>query len=62
VELADNQFHTLVALEPDTVMFELKQGPYSPTADKDFLTRFPAEGEPAAVAQELAWRALFAPA
>lgn len=62
VELAENQFHTLVALEPDTVMFELKQGPYSPTADKDFLTSFPAEGEPAAVAQELAWRALFAPA
>lgn len=37
IELADNQFHTLVALEPDTVMFELKQGPYQPTDDKDFL-------------------------
>ncbi len=59
VELAENQFHTLVALAPDTVMFELKQGPYLPTADKDFLLAFPAEGEPAAAVQERAWRALF---
>ena len=59
VELAENQFHTLVALAPDTVMFELKQGPYLPTADKDFLTAFPAEGEPGAAEQERAWRALF---
>ena len=42
IELAENQFHTLVALEPDTVMFELKQGPYQPTDDKDFLKGFPS--------------------
>jgi hypothetical protein len=40
-------------------MFELKQGPYVPTADKDFLASFPVEGTPEAVAQERAWRALF---
>ena len=60
VELAENQFHSLVALEPDTVMFELKQGPYLPTADKDFLSSFPQEGDPDAAQQEQNWRGLFA--
>lgn len=59
IELAEGQFHTLVALSPDAVMFELKQGPYQPTTDKDFLTCFPAEGTPAAAAQEQRWRELF---
>ena len=59
VELGDNQFHTLVALEPDTVMFELKQGPYQPTADKDFLEGFPPEGCAEAGAQERLWRDRF---
>ena len=60
VELAEKQFHSLVALEPDTVMFELKQGPYQPTADKDFLSGFPQEGDPDAAQQEQNWRGLFA--
>jgi cupin fold WbuC family metalloprotein len=59
IELAEGQFHTLVALSPDAVLFELKQGPYQPSADKDFLAMFPAEGTAAAVAQERRWRALF---
>ena len=59
IELAEDQFHTLVALQPDTVLFELKQGPYIPTADKDFLAHFPQEGSPGAAAQEARWRALF---
>ncbi len=59
LELAEDQFHTLVALEPDTVMFELKQGPYVPAHDKDFLASFPAEGTAEASAQEARWRALF---
>jgi cupin fold WbuC family metalloprotein len=59
IELADNQFHTLVALSPDAVLLELKQGPYRPTEDKDFLAAFPAEGTPAAEQQERCWRALF---
>ena len=59
IELAEGQFHTLVALRPDSVMFEVKQGPYRPTADKDFLSSFPAEGGPAAAAQARAWAALF---
>ncbi len=59
VELQEGHFHTLVALTPAAVMFEIKQGPYVPTADKDFLVQFPAEGTPEALAQELRWRALF---
>ncbi|MFQ6538577.1 MULTISPECIES: WbuC family cupin fold metalloprotein [Aphanothece] len=62
IELAEGQFHTLVALLPDTVMLELKQGPYEPATDKEFLTRFPAEGTPDAVLQERRWRNLFEPA
>ena len=60
IELAENQFHTLVALEPDSVIFELKQGPYQPSHDKDFITNFPPEGTLEARQQELHWRALFA--
>ena len=60
VELAGNQFHTLVALKPDSVMFELKQGPYQPTQDKDFLSSFPPEGTVEAIRQERVWRDMFA--
>jgi len=59
VELQQGTYHTLVALLPDTVMFELKQGPYIPTADKDFLAGFPLEGSADARRQERAWRQLF---
>jgi hypothetical protein len=40
-------------------MFEIKQGPYRPASDKDFLPGFPPEGTPEAAAREAAWRALF---
>jgi cupin fold WbuC family metalloprotein len=59
IELAEGQFHTLVALSAAAVMFELKQGPYQPTSDKDFLHQYPAEGTAAAADQERRWRALF---
>ena len=62
IELAEGILHTLVALESDSVMLEIKEGPYQPTADKDFLAGFPAEGTVEAAAQELAWRRLFATA
>ncbi|MFZ4566288.1 MAG: WbuC family cupin fold metalloprotein [Prochlorococcaceae cyanobacterium] len=60
IDLAEDQIHTLVALEPDTVMFEIKEGPYRPASDKDFLTAFPAEGTAAATSLEAAWRKRFA--
>ena len=59
IELAENQVHTLVALEEDTVIFELKQGPYQPASDKDFLPGFPLEQSSAAIEQEQRWRDLF---
>ena len=59
IELAENQVHTLVALEDDTVIFELKQGPYQPASDKDFLPGFPQEQSSAATEQEQRWRDLF---
>ena len=59
IEVAANQVHSLVALQANTVIFELKQGPYQPCLDKDFLAGFPEEGSPAAVLQEQQWRQLF---
>lgn len=41
-------FHTFVALRPDTVLFEVKPGPYEPCSDKDFAPWAPAENSPAA--------------
>jgi cupin fold WbuC family metalloprotein len=59
VELAAGCFHTLVALSPDAVLFEIKQGPYVAAADKDFLPQFPTEGTAEAARLEREWRRLF---
>ena len=59
LEIAAGQVHTLVALSADAVMLEIKQGPYDPISDKDFLPGFPLEGTADAVEQERAWRRLF---
>jgi cupin fold WbuC family metalloprotein len=59
IELAEGTFHTLVALEPNTVMFELKEGPYIPMSDKDFLAKFPLEGTPEAKAWVQTWEQQF---
>jgi cupin fold WbuC family metalloprotein len=44
VDLEPGVYHTFVALEPDTVVFEVKSGPYSPTSDKSFPEWAPREG------------------
>ncbi len=36
-------YHTLFALEKDTVLFEVKPGPYSLDTDKGFATWAPSE-------------------
>lgn len=59
VELGEGMFHTLIALEPDTVMFELKEGPYVPIEDKDFLQEFPKESTPEAQQYVETWRKHF---
>lgn len=60
IELPEGTYHTLVALAPDTTILEIKEGPYDPQTDKDFLPNFPQEGTPAARHQEEEWRAGFA--
>jgi cupin fold WbuC family metalloprotein len=43
-------YHAVAALEPDTVVFEVKTGPYDPASDKDFAPWAPEEGTPQAAA------------
>ncbi len=42
-------WHAVIALTPDTAIFEIKPGPYSPMSDKDFAPFAPAETDPAAL-------------
>lgn len=48
VELPPGVWHSLVALAPNTVLFEVKPGPYRPTGENDFATWAPEEGAPGA--------------
>ncbi len=41
-------WHTFIALAPDSVMFEVKPGPYAATSDKDFAPWAPPEDTPEA--------------
>lgn len=59
IELAEGQFHTLVAIAPNTVIFELKEGPYDPATDKEFLPNLPLEGAPEADAIVKVWQTYF---
>ena len=43
-EVPAGTWHSLVALEPGSVFFEVKPGPYLPLTDKDFAPWAPAEG------------------
>lgn len=46
IELRPGQWHTLLALEPGSVFFETKPGPYVPVPAEDFAPWAPAEGAP----------------
>lgn len=46
IETAPGTWHSFAGLEPGSVLFELKPGPYDPAADKDFAAWAPAEGDP----------------
>jgi cupin fold WbuC family metalloprotein len=43
VDTEGGTYHTFFALEPDTVLFEVKPGPYSAVADKEFAPWAPPE-------------------
>ncbi len=49
VDISPGLFHGIVALVPDTVFFEAKNGPYAPAHDKTFAPWAPEEGTPEAV-------------
>ena len=46
VEVPVGVWHSLFALESGTVIYEVKDGPYSPIDDKNFASWAPREGEP----------------
>ena len=46
VEIPERTFHTLLSLEPGSVAYEIKEGPYLPSAAKNFAHWAPAEGDP----------------
>ncbi len=48
VEIPPRTYHTLLALESGTVIYELKDGPYNAATDKVFAPWAPAEGAPEA--------------
>jgi cupin fold WbuC family metalloprotein len=43
VDLVPGRYHTVVALVPDTVIYEVKSGPYEATTDKSFAPWAPEE-------------------
>lgn len=46
-EIAPGSWHAIIALEPGSVVYEIKDGPYDPATDKKFAKWSPAEGDPA---------------
>ena len=45
IEIPSGIWHTIIALEQETVVYELKDGPYIPLNDKDFAPWAPREGD-----------------
>jgi cupin fold WbuC family metalloprotein len=43
VEIPPRTWHTIISLESGTVVYEIKEGPYSPLNDKDFASWAPEE-------------------
>ncbi len=44
IDLPSTVWHSLVSLEPGSIFFETKPGPYVPLSDKDFAPWAPEEG------------------
>lgn len=49
-DIAAGAWHAVIALDPGSVFFEAKPGPYHPLSDKDWAPWSPAEGSPDAPA------------
>lgn len=50
IDLPPGVWHTLTALSPHAVCFEVKPGPWDPATDKEFASWAPREGTPEAAA------------
>ena len=48
VEITPGQFHTIVSLDNDTIIFEVKDGPYIEDTDKEFAPWAPSPKDSAA--------------
>lgn len=59
IDIAHGTFHTVLALEPGSVFFEAKAGPYVPIAEAEKAHWAPAEGETGAPEYLARMRALF---
>jgi len=60
IDIVHGTFHSVVALEPGSVFFEAKAGPYVAIAPEELAPWAPAEGEAAALAYLARLQALFA--
>ncbi len=46
VEIPERTWHSIISLEPGSVAYEFKDGPYNPIDDKNFASWAPKEGDP----------------
>lgn len=60
LDMEPDVWHSFIVLEPDTVIFECKKGPYSAMSDKDFAPWAPDEGTAEAEAWVAGMEARFA--
>ena len=44
-EIAERVYHTVICLVPDSIAYEIKDGPFNPIDDKNFAKWAPKEGE-----------------
>jgi len=59
IQMPAGAWHSFVALEPGSVFFETKAGPYAPPSPAETAEWSPEEGSEDAVSLERRWRALF---
>lgn len=48
-EILPRTWHSIICLEPNSVVYEVKNGPYNPVDDKNFASWAPKEGDENAV-------------
>jgi len=46
VDIPHGRYHTAISLEPGSVFFEAKAGPYRPLTDDELAPWAPAKGQP----------------